>query len=212
MRVGTERITSPLAAAAALLPGLLSPPPALAAVPAEPATMSLAPHPCPPRAAEAKRKKATSKRSRACRRRVAIDPVTVSVPASADLGQGGVGGQITARLGTVTVTDDRPGATTWTATVTSTNFSPQNGSAIARSDISYRSGPVTASTGTGARNSGQPTEKHAVTLNTPRTAFSGTKPNSTPVMTTSWNPTIVVNVPFTAVAGTYTGTITHSVT
>jgi uncharacterized transporter YbjL len=28
---------------------------------------------------------------------------------------------------------------------------------------------------------------------------------------TSWNPTIVVAVPVSAVAGTYTGTVTHSV-
>jgi hypothetical protein len=29
--------------------------------------------------------------------------------------------------------------------------------------------------------------------------------------TTTWNPTLIVTIPSTAVAGTYTGTVTHSV-
>jgi hypothetical protein len=61
----------------------------------------------------------------------------------------------------------------------------------------------------GVRVPGQPTALNAVSLSAAVTAFAlqavvlGTS--------TSWNPTIVVAVPASAVAGTYTGTVTHSV-
>jgi hypothetical protein len=48
-----------------------------------------------------------------------------------------------------------------------------------------------------------------VILTSSRTAFtlaSGVGDNSL-----SWNPTLIVAVPAAAVAGTYTGTVTHSV-
>jgi len=41
------------------------------------------------------------------------------------------------------------------------------------------------------------------------TAYSGTA--LVGANTATWNPTLVVNIPAAAVAGTYTGTVTHSV-
>ncbi len=46
-------------------------------------------------------------------------------------------------------------------------------------------------------------------LATTRTAF--TLAAGSPLNTASWNPTLSVQVPASAVAGTYTATITHSV-
>ena len=56
---------------------------------------------------------------------------------------------------------------------------------------------------------GQANAAAAQSLSANRTAFSlasGSGNNSA-----SWNPTLIANVPAGAVAGTYTGTITHSV-
>jgi hypothetical protein len=44
-----------------------------------------------------------------------------------------------------------------------------------------------------------------------RTAFSSASLLQLGSVSVSWNPTIVVNIPASAVVGTYTGTITHSV-
>jgi hypothetical protein len=88
-------------------------------------------------------------------------------------------------------------------------IAPPAAETIAKNRLSYWSGPVTASTGVGVRVPGQLTALNAVSLSTAVTAFAlqavvlGTS--------TSWNPTIVVAVPASAVAGTYTGTVTHSV-
>jgi hypothetical protein len=48
-----------------------------------------------------------------------------------------------------------------------------------------------------------------VNLTAPQTAFSLASGSS--VNSASWNPTLSVSVPAAAVAGTYTATITHSV-
>jgi hypothetical protein len=46
-------------------------------------------------------------------------------------------------------------------------------------------------------------------LSVSRTAFRST--GLVLSISTSWNPTIVIDIPDAAVAGTYSGTITHSV-
>ena len=56
---------------------------------------------------------------------------------------------------------------------------------------------------------GQLTAAQAQSLSTARTAFSVLLAVGN--NTVAWNPTVVVTVPASAVAGTYTGTITHSV-
>lgn len=138
--------------------------------------------------------------------------LAITVPTSAALGGAAPGGTISAHLGTVKVDDGRLVLANWTATASATNFVTGGGSAaetIAKSRLSYWSGPATATTGVGVRVPGQLTAANAVSLANPVTAFAlqavvlGTS--------TSWNPTIVVAVPAGAVAGTYTGTVTHPV-
>ena len=135
------------------------------------------------------------------------------MPSSAALPSAAPGGTTSAQLGTVTVTDHRGMATaSWTATVTATTFVTGGATAaetIPLTQITYWSGPATATTGTGTFTPGQASAAAAVNLTVPRTAFSLTGGSS--VNSASWNPTLSVSVPAAAVAGTYTATITHSV-
>ncbi|MGA5823861.1 hypothetical protein ACPC54_39180 [Kitasatospora sp. NPDC094028] len=138
--------------------------------------------------------------------------LSISVPATTGLGTAAPGGTLSAALGTLTVTDGRGLATsTWTATVSATNFTTGGATAaetITTSNDSYWSGPATNTNGTVTATPGQSTASSAQSLGSSRTAFtsSGNGNNST-----SWAPTLVVNVPAAAVRGTYTGTVTHSV-
>ncbi|MEU8196569.1 hypothetical protein AB0C10_22575 [Microbispora amethystogenes] len=143
---------------------------------------------------------------------VRVDPLTITVPGSANLGSGGQGGTISASMGTVTVTDQRNGIPPWTATVSATNFTTGSGTpvqTITTANVAYWSGPVTASSGAGTRFPGQPTATDRVPLTSPVVAFSGRK--QVPPMSTSWQPTLVITIPSGAAAGVYTGTVTHSV-
>ncbi|HTZ30795.1 MAG TPA: fibronectin type III domain-containing protein [Streptosporangiaceae bacterium] len=145
---------------------------------------------------------------------VTIQPagvLSISVPASATLPSTAPGTTSAAHLGTVRVTDNRALASaSWTATVTATAFaSGTGGTPIALANVSYWSGPYTATSGSGTFTPGQVDAAHAQVLATPLTAFSltgGSGANSA-----SWNPTLVVSVPLSTVSGTYTATITHSV-
>jgi hypothetical protein len=121
---------------------------------------------------------------------VTAGTLAVTTPASANIGSGAPGAVVDGLLGAVTVTDGRASANaSWTATVTSTN----------------------STTGTGTLTPGQATAANKAPLNTttPLTAFThtGRTGNNTAV----WNPTISVRVPLDSQAGTYTGTVTHSV-
>ena len=61
--------------------------------------------------------------------------------------------------------------------------------------------------GHGMFTTGQATAANAVVLSSPATAFTlGVGNNSA-----TWDPTLIVAVPAAAVAGIYTGTVTHSV-
>jgi hypothetical protein len=144
---------------------------------------------------------------------VTAGALSITVPASVDLGSGPPGGTITGNMGPVTVTDQRGALTAaWTATVSSTDFTTGGGTpaeTISKSNVSYWSGPATATTGVGVFTPGQLTALLAQSLSVPRTAFTltlGVGNNSA-----TWNPSLIVNVPAGAVAGTYTGTVTHSV-
>jgi len=139
--------------------------------------------------------------------------LAITVPANAGLGTGAPGSTITAQFGGVTVTDSRavdPAA--WTASVTSTDFTiPATADTIPAADVAYWSGPTTSTVGSGTFTPGQPTTAQRVALSTtvPLTAMSltgGAGSNSA-----TWDPTLVVSVPASAVAGTYSGTVTHSV-
>ncbi|MFL5797673.1 MAG: hypothetical protein ACJ77A_07030 [Actinomycetota bacterium] len=140
--------------------------------------------------------------------------LSISAPASKSLGSGATGGgTVSAQLGTVTVTDGRGTLLgSWTSSVSSTDFTTGGATTdetIAKAAATYWSGPATASTGVGTFTPGQATSGNAQDLSASRTAFSASVlvgNNSA-----SWNPTVTITVPASAVAGTYSGTITHSV-
>lgn len=142
--------------------------------------------------------------------------VAISVPSSANLGSVPSGtSSLAQHLGTVTAS-----ATgvlfvllpTFTASVSSSVFTTGAGGAgqtIAAGSIAYWSGPATATSGGQTPVPGQADAALAQTLSQSRTAFSSS--GVVLSISTSWNPTILVTIPAAAVAGTYTGTITHSV-
>jgi hypothetical protein len=141
--------------------------------------------------------------------------LAITVPATAALGSGAPGTTIAAQIGAVQVTDARAQLTTsWTASVVATNFTTGGATTaetIPSADVSYWSGPATASTGNGTLTPGELTAADALPLSAtvPITAFSltaGTGNNSV-----TWNPTLSVAVPLTNAAGAYSGTVTHSV-
>jgi hypothetical protein len=122
-------------------------------------------------------------------------------------------GTLTSLLGTVTVNDNRgllSGG--WTSSVTSSHFTTGAGTAaetIVATNVSYWSGAATATSGLGSLLGSQLTSLLAVVVNSVQTAFTGGSligNNSA-----SWNPTLVVTIPASAVVGTYTGTVTHTV-
>lgn len=141
--------------------------------------------------------------------------LNIDTPGSAALGTGEPGGTITGAIGQVRVTDQRASATaSWIASVTPTDFITGAGSAgqvVLASDVDYWSGPAVSTAGNGTFTPGQTTSANAAALDnsTPLTAFAhlgGTGDNSA-----IWNPNLVVNLPLASEAGTYTGTVTHSV-
>ncbi|MEQ4716039.1 hypothetical protein [Nonomuraea sp. B19D2] len=143
--------------------------------------------------------------------------LAVTLPTSAvNLGTGNSGGHISAQLGAITVSDQRAALNaTWTATVvagsggftTGAGTSPET---IPNDEVYYWSGQATATTGTGNFVAGQPTAADDQTLDTTRISYSKTSGSGDNSCT--WNPTLEIHVPDDAVAGTYTGTVHHSVT
>lgn len=141
--------------------------------------------------------------------------LVVSDPANTSLGSVATGtATISNSLGATTVTDARGALLgTWTASVSGTDFTTGAASAdetITKDLVDYYSGAATASSGTAVRVPGQLTALLAEDLSASRTAFSATGVVGN--NSTTWNPTVVVNIPSDAVVGTYSGTITHSVT
>jgi hypothetical protein len=134
----------------------------------------------------------------------------VSVPATAQLSASTNIGitQLSSQLGAVQVSDNRGSlATSWTATVSSSDFTTGGAGPnelIPKANVSYSSGAATATAGVGVDVPGVPGA-----LGSSRTAFAHTGVIGS--QSTTWNPTITVTVPAAVVAGTYTGTITHSV-
>ncbi|HEU5425331.1 MAG TPA: RICIN domain-containing protein [Actinocrinis sp.] len=140
--------------------------------------------------------------------------LSVSVPASANLGSSAPGNTLSAAVGQVTVSDQRLISNAgWTATVSATSFTTGGHSqaeTITSASLSYWSGPSTASSGTATLTPGQPTAATAQPLGASITAFSSSAGNGH-ITSASWNPSLNVAIPAAAVAGTYTGTITTSV-
>jgi uncharacterized repeat protein (TIGR01451 family) len=141
--------------------------------------------------------------------------LTMTAPASAALPSTVPGGLSSAKLGTVSVSDTRgatAGTASWTATVSATAFATGGRSlpeTIPLSGTTYFSGPATATTGTGTFSPAEPTAGSAINLTMPRPAFSLS--GGSTINSASWNPTVSVTVPGSAVAGSYSATITHSV-
>jgi hypothetical protein len=132
-------------------------------------------------------------------------PAAATISASTDIGVTSLSGQ----LGAIQVTDNRGSLlASWTATVAATDFTTGGAGdheTIDKANVTYASGLATATTGLGLD---VPTLV-PVSLATPQTAFAHSGVVGT--QSTTWNPTIAVSVPSDVVAGTYTGTITHSV-
>jgi hypothetical protein len=143
--------------------------------------------------------------------------LAVSVPANADIDAVATGIlSMGDTLGDVTVTDARGAllADGWSVEVSSTDFitgSTVPGSdgladrTIPKSAISYNPGtPALSSTGVAVRLPGLPGN-----LASPRVAMATEAIVGNNV--TTWTPTITVDIPADAVAGVYTGVITHSI-
>jgi hypothetical protein len=139
--------------------------------------------------------------------------LSISTPASADLGTVSPGASATGALGAVTVTDARALLTaTWTASVVGTDFTTGGATpaeTIPVADVSYWSGLATSTSGLGVFTPGQLTALLAQPISASITAYKLTLGvgNST----ATWNPHVIIAVPAAAVTGVYTGTVTHSV-
>jgi hypothetical protein len=137
--------------------------------------------------------------------------LTLSAPVTADLGSAATGDvTISGALGPITVQDLRGAVTSdWTSTVVSTDFATGGGTpaeTVANTNVAYTSGPATSTTGNGTFTPGVTGD----VIDTPATAFAHSTGSGN--NTATWNPTLFVALPPSAVAGTYSGTITHSVT
>ena len=139
---------------------------------------------------------------------VVAGPLSITVPATAALGSAPPGGTLGSGLGTVQVTDDRGFGADWTATVSSTGFATGTGTeaeTIPAQDAQYAITALAEATGPAVF-----TPVPAIQLSaSPQAVVSAT--NVAGNTAVSWDPTIAVSVPATAVGGDYTATITHSV-
>ena len=139
----------------------------------------------------------------------------IVAPATAALGSGAPGEDINGPLGVVTVTDGRAAAdASWITSVTATDFVTGTGTpaeTVPATAVSYWSGPATATTGDGTFTPGQATAGEAQPLNNATVLTAFTHEGGAGNNSASWNPGIVVHLPLTSLAGTYTGTVTHSV-
>jgi hypothetical protein len=133
--------------------------------------------------------------------------LSISQQPAASLGSVGTGAlQLGGPLGDVEVTDERGAVLGYTAQVVGTDFVKEDGSyTIESTNAVYDTGDVTG-TGTATRAAGatgplDPTVPHVALT---ATLVTGNN-------TSAWNPTVTVTLPSDALAGTYNGTITHSV-
>jgi hypothetical protein len=148
----------------------------------------------------------------------AVGGLSIAVPDGSvtpvDLGSASTGsGTLSHALGSVTVTDGRGALpATWTAAASTTDFTTGTATAnetVAKGSVGYYAGVGTAALGQiGAF-------VPAGTLVTP-VALAGTGANvgtwaGTGNDTVTWNPTITFTLLPSQIAGTYSGTITHSV-
>jgi len=135
--------------------------------------------------------------------------LSITVPAAADLGSTNPSSNaqtVTGSLGPVAVSDLRAGVLGWVATAGSTDFTGPaggGGPTIPAATMTYTPG-TTAVVGHATV-----TPISLTAMTTPSTVQTATAVIG--VNTATWNPSIGVVIPAGAVAGTYTATITHSV-
>ena len=132
--------------------------------------------------------------------------LSISVPAGADLATTAaspIAQTVHGLLGPVLVTDLRAGFLGWVASAVSTDFTGTTGPTISAATMSYTPG-TTVVVGIATV-----TPVSLTAMTTPSTVQTASSVIG--VNTATWNPSIGVLIPAGAVAGTYTATITHSV-
>src|SRR4030081_3293538 len=141
--------------------------------------------------------------------------VSVVVPANANLGSATTGtATLTAQLGLVTAAGAGLLGVQVTASVACSDFKTGSGTAaetISKTDVFYWSGPATATGLLSSVTPGKPTSADQVSCATSHQAFWAGAPLGRLASSATWTPTIVVHLPTSAVQGTYTGTVTHTV-
>jgi len=141
--------------------------------------------------------------------------LAITTPASVALGSVATGTATTASvaLGNVSTSDARGTLLgTWTTTVSSSDFTTgaaTTNETVTKANAFYWSGAATATTGTGTFLPGQLLVANKVSLSSSQTAFSASALVGN--NTATWDPTVIINIPSAAVAGAYSGTVTHSV-
>ncbi len=139
---------------------------------------------------------------------VVAGPLSITAPATASLGSAAPGGTISAGLGTVQVTDDRGFGAGWTVTVSATGFATGTGTpaeTIPAAAARYLIAGLGSATGSATFTPVPSTRLSA----TPKTVVTATNVNGN--TTVIWNPIISIRIPGSAIGGTYTATISQSV-
>ncbi|GAA1239946.1 hypothetical protein GCM10009665_33510 [Kitasatospora nipponensis] len=139
---------------------------------------------------------------------IAAGTLDITVPTSSvNLGLVNVSGSpqtVSSQLGTISVTDGRGGTAGWTVSANAVDFTgPQNISVSAPGSSSYSS-PNASVTGTATV-----TKSDLAPLYPPGPVQVATGVSG--INSATWNPTISVTLPANALAGTYSSTVTHSV-
>jgi len=124
---------------------------------------------------------------------------------SISAGQSSAGGQ----LGVITVTDMRAELDgTWTASAVASDFANTDvpaAAVIPATDLTYSPGAPTAHSGNATFGYGADAQ-----MDNSASVIAYTTDDEIGVASVSWNPTVSIAVPSDVVAGTYVGTITHS--
>jgi hypothetical protein len=141
--------------------------------------------------------------------------VSIVVLGNANLGSVSTGtATLTAQLGLVTAAGSGLLGVQVTASVACSDFKTGSGTAsetISKTNVFYWSGPAIATGLLSSVTPGQPTSADQVSCATSHQAFWAGAPLGLLTSSVTWNPTIVIHLPASAVQGTYTGTVTHTV-
>ena len=130
--------------------------------------------------------------------------LSIDVKASAALANGATGAaSVSGQLGNVTVTDLRGGVANWSAMGSSTTFTTGTGNP-ASTGVNYNTGVISFTGVSTIVNSGDHTLNGTPSKVAGPTVLIGNN-------TASWNPTLTVALPASAIAGPYAGTVTTSV-